>query len=160
MTCPKCGKENNSNTYCVYCGFRFGSSVAKYVEFDNKVAKKDSVEKISQTGLIPLMIFTVNLLLVPILVKFFHKYLFKISFFDIISENLHLANTYIPFGLVMIYLLISVIGFIKSFKAYYDRGITLLRKVALIIIFVVVLSEVALYVGPFVWDYITKYKFM
>lgn len=27
MKCPKCNKENSSDTYCVYCGFRFNSSI-------------------------------------------------------------------------------------------------------------------------------------
>lgn len=160
MTCPKCGKENTSNTYCVYCGFRFGSTVAKYVEFDNKVEKTNSIEKISQTGLIPLMIFTTNLLLVPIVVKLLYKYFFKFSLFNIISETTKIPLSYITFGITIIYLLFSVVRFIKAFKSYYERGITSLRKIALIIILVVVFIEVALYVGPFMWEYISKYKFM
>ncbi len=158
MTCPKCGKENTSNSYCVYCGFRFGSSVAKYVQFDNAVPINKSKEKISQAGLIPLLVSIVNLGIVPIIVKLLDNLLFSFSFFDSISEKIGIDSFYIPFSIIVIYLIFSAIFFFKSYGTYSKRGVTKLRQIILVLLFILVILFIVFYIAPFVWNYISQYN--
>jgi len=157
MTCPKCGRDNTSNNYCVYCGFRFGSSVAKYVKFDNSNSVNNNKEKISQVGLIPLLVSLVNFSLTPIIIKLLDNILFSISFFDSVSEKIGIESFYIPVSIIAIYFVISAIFFFKSYSTYSRRGVTKLRQVILVLLLIIVILLIIFYIAPFIWDYISQY---
>lgn len=149
MTCPKCGKDSTSNNYCVYCGFRFNGVASKYLYPDDDNKNK----KITHVGLIPLILSCINFLLIPTAIKYMDFYLKKFKYIGVLASKLDIKSIHIILTLVSLYLIISLLVLLKSYTAYYKRGVTKLRKIALFTLLVGIAAVVIFYVGPYIYDY-------